>query len=68
MEALRALMQDALAAIQKVDGVSRLVDGGIDHPWTGLDAEAAYHAGVIEGAAAALDVTVAEMLDELGLG
>ncbi|MBL8624113.1 MAG: hypothetical protein JNK64_22580 [Myxococcales bacterium] len=67
MEALRALMQEALAAIEKVDGVSRLIDGATDHPWHGLDAAAAYQAGMIEGAAAALDVTVAELLDELGL-
>lgn len=68
METLRALMQEALAAIEKADGISRLIDGGAGHPWKGLDAEAAYQAGVIEGAAAALDVTVAELLDELGLG
>lgn len=68
MEALRALMQGALTPIERFDGVSRIIDRGTDHPWTGLDAEAAYQAGMIEGAAAALGVTVAELLDELGLG
>jgi hypothetical protein len=68
VETLRALMQEALAAIEKFDGVSRIIVSGTDHPWRGLDAEAAYQAGMIEGAAAALDVTVAELLDELGLG
>ena len=60
--------QEALAAIENVGGLSRLIDGGTDHPWNGLDAETAYQAGMIEGAAAALDVTVAELLDEFGLG
>lgn len=68
MEALRALMQEAMAAITRFGGVDRMLGDASDHPWSGLDAEAAFQAGMIEGAAAALDLTVAELFDELRLG
>lgn len=68
MEALPQLMQEAMATISRFGGVERLLDHTSDPVWSGMNTEAAFQAGMVDGAAAALDLTVAELFDELGLG
>jgi hypothetical protein len=59
---LPALLFEALTTLRRGDG--KLAE----EPWSGLDAKAAFHAGVLEGVALAFDLTVRELLDDPGLG
>lgn len=63
MTDLRALLFEALTTLV------RCGDGKLaEEPWCGLEAKAAFHAGVLEGFVLALDLTVRELLDDPGLG
>lgn len=62
MTDLRALLCGALTALARRGDIKLA-----EKPWRGLDAKAAFHAGVLEGFALALELTVRELLDEPGL-
>ena len=66
MDELRLRLVEAAAELNGTGGIEAM-SGSADPPWCGLEPRAAFHAGYIEGAAAALNLTVLELFAELGL-
>ena len=67
MEHLRVLFTVALGALVRYRGLAQLLDRRRRPPWARLNPEAAYHAGLMEGVASALDLTVTELLERIGV-